>query len=71
MVDGVVAVVEVGPQMQSNDGTMGEGCPSSGDHSGVHVGVHDGDHSDVHDGIHACMGTYESLLCHVSRSPAT
>ena len=52
--------------MQSNNGTMGEGCPGSGDHGGVHVGVHNSDCGDVHDSIHACVGTYKFLPCHAS-----
>ncbi len=56
--------VEVGPQMQSDDGTTGEGRPGGGDHGGVRVG----DRGDVHDGIHACVGAYESLPGHASQT---
>jgi hypothetical protein len=53
--------VEVGPQMQGDDETTGEGRPGGGDHGGVRVGVHDGVRGDDHDDIHACVGAYESL----------
>lgn len=55
--------VEVGPQMQGDDGATGESRPYEGGHDDVRGGVHVG----VHDDVHACVGACEPLRGHASQ----